>query len=226
MQREPEMCSHQWPSLYFVRLILSHRILCSGASSGPEPLQGTWLEQIYSMCCSQRGVEKEASTERQHVWLTIVCVFRLPTVWRPKIWRLMKTGRKNKNMFCLFTHTMSFVFLLRWTIIVSNMKVGFSFVPLLTRPPQFPARVERRCLMMILDVHVLPMTIWGAMVAIFSLSIFNWLLQMILHIQSSFPSLLIMDHSHLSCILNKRGRIRSWWYSTTYFISTITHSTD
>lgn len=42
--REREMCSYQWLSFYFVRLILSPRILCSGGSSGPEPLQWTWIK--------------------------------------------------------------------------------------------------------------------------------------------------------------------------------------
>ncbi len=61
--------------------------------------------------------------------------------------------------------------------------------------------------MVILDVGVLHITIRGAMGAIFSLSIFNCLLQMILRIQSSFPSPLIMDHSHLSCILNNGAEL-------------------
>lgn len=39
-------------------------------------------------------------------------------------------------------------------------------------------------------------------VATLPLSIFNCLLRMILHIQSSFRSPLIMDHAHLSCIVN------------------------
>lgn len=40
-------------------------------------------------------------------------------------------------------------------------------------------------------------------VATSCLSIFNRRVQMILRIQSSFPSPLIMDHAHLSCILNE-----------------------
>lgn len=39
-------------------------------------------------------------------------------------------------------------------------------------------------------------------VAALRLSIFNCLLRVILHIQSSFPNPLIMDHAYLSCILN------------------------
>ncbi len=77
-------------------------------------------------------------------------------------------------------------------------------------PSPFPHKSqETLCLMMIFDIHQLHIAIWGAMVAIFSLSIFNCLFQMILHIQSSFPSPLIMDHSHLSCILNKGAELET-----------------
>lgn len=36
------------------------------------------------------------------VWLTIVCVLRLPTVWRPEVWRLMKSEGDET-----FTHIIS-----------------------------------------------------------------------------------------------------------------------
>lgn len=49
-------------------------------------------------------------------------------------------------------------------------------------------------------------------VAALRLSIFNCLLRMILHIQSSFPSPLIMDHAHLSCIVNTGTELEARYF--------------
>lgn len=49
-------------------------------------------------------------------------------------------------------------------------------------------------------------------VATHRLSIFNCLMRMILHIQSSFPSPLIMDHARLSCIVNAGTELEARYF--------------
>lgn len=57
------------------------------------------------------------------------------------------------------------------------------------------------------DICMLDVTGLGAIVAIYSIYIFNCPLQMMLYIQSFSLSPLIMDHSHLSHILNKGSEL-------------------
>lgn len=48
---------------------------------------------------------RKMQTLRDSVWLTIVCVFRLPTVWRPEIWRLRKTQGNETDEQTVFIYS-------------------------------------------------------------------------------------------------------------------------
>lgn len=123
-----EMWSCQWASLYLVKLISSHRVLSSGCSpGGAYTLQGMalwidthWVSRTDLQCelpLSSRGrsrdeVITEISQVRRRkrqkmidsVWLTIVCVLRLPTVWGPEVWRLVKAERdRNTTIWVIYS---------------------------------------------------------------------------------------------------------------------------
>lgn len=143
-------------------------------------------------CLEHGRRQTQAGNDRQCVWLTVVCVLRLPTVGRPEVRRLMKEGRKKTEAALVYRRTQ--------TAVVNYVppktlrdNLQFDIILWILSLPVCLSHTHTQsqstlCVIMSLDVHVLDTAIRGAMVTTFCPCIFKCLLQLIFYIRSKFIS--------------------------------------
>lgn len=164
-------------------------------------------------CLEHGRRQTQAGNDRQCVWLTVVCVLRLPTVGRPEVRRLMKEGRKKTEAALVYWRTQTAVVnyvppkTLRDNLQFDIILWILSLPVCLSHTHSHTQSQSTLCVIMSLDVHVLDTAIRGAMVTTFCPCILNVCCYLYFtFVQSSFPSSSIMDGPHLSRIFCKKKK--------------------